>query len=62
MSIIVNNQGEFICMKETVGNTQKLIRTWVSSGYSINIVAQSIFRQPEISDHTIVVTSLWRIK
>lgn len=62
MSIIVNNQGEFICMEETVGNTQKLIRTWVSSGYSINIVAQSIFRQPEISDHTIVITSLWRIK
>ena len=33
------NNKEFICMEETVGDTQKKIRQWVSIGYTINIIA-----------------------
>ena len=58
---------EFICMEETVSDTQKKIRTWVSTGYQIEIISQSSFGVFDISqfgkhDKTIVVTSLWRWK
>ena len=51
---------EFICMQEDVSDTQKKIRTWVSSGYEIEIVAQctTMWSGGKIE----VVTSLWRTK
>ena len=49
---------EYICMEETPAETQKLIRTWVSTGYTIEIVFQAITN----STTTKVVTSLWRTK
>lgn len=50
---------EFICMEETISDTQKKIKTWVSSGYEINIIFQSIVIKQDI---TYMVTSLWRSK
>jgi len=54
---------EFICMQETVPDTQKKIRTWVSSGYQVEIAAQTAMEDKD-SDrpYYIVVTSLWRWK
>lgn len=53
---------EFICMEETVQDTQKKIRQWTSTGYEVNIVSQLIIKGPETSGVTVLVTSLWRIK
>ena len=50
---------EFICIAEPPNVTQKLIRTWVSSGYDIKIVAQSSIYN---STGLVVITSLWRTK
>ena len=51
---------EFICMEETVKDTQKKIRTWSSTGYDVWIVSQNI--RYHVNDVTMVVTSLWRAK
>ena len=53
---------EFICMEETIQDTQKKIRQWTSTGYEVNIVSQIIMKGPETCGITILVTSLWRIK
>ena len=54
---------EFICITETAATTQKLIRTWVSSGYTITIFAQSSAYIPGyVDDLILVTTSLWRTK
>jgi hypothetical protein len=50
---------EFVCMVETPQETQKKIRTWVASGYKIEIVAQSPVYQGE-GLH--ILTSMWRKK
>lgn len=52
---------EYICMEETPAETQKLIRTWVSTGYSIDIVFQG-FQPNNPTSVTKIVTSLWRTK
>ena len=51
---------EFICITETAATTQKLIRTWVSSGYTVTIVAQSSAHIPD--EGLVIKTSLWRTK
>lgn len=51
---------EFICVTETAATTQKLIRTWVSSGYTVTIVAQSSAHIP--NEGLVITTSLWRTK
>lgn len=49
---------EFICMAETPPDTQKKIRQWMSTGYNIEILAQSSnYIQGE---GLIIVTSLIR--
>ena len=52
---------EFICMEEDAATTQKLIRTWVSTGYTIDIIAQNV-SIPKHDQTSYVVTSLWRWK
>ena len=52
---------EFICMSETVVQTQKVIRQWLSTGYKIEFVAQSSSCIDELGN-IVVVTSLYRIK
>lgn len=49
---------EFICMAETPTDTQKKIRQWLSTGYSIDILAQS--STTDGLGNTTVVTSLIR--
>lgn len=49
---------EFICMAETPPDTQKKIRQWLSTGYSIDILAQS--STTDGLGNTTVVTSLTR--
>ena len=51
---------EFICMAESPAQTQKVIRQWLSTGYTIEFVAQSscIDELGKI----VVVTSLYRVK
>ena len=50
-------------MEETPAETQKLIRTWVSTGYAIEIVYQQAHIANQSSNATtIVLTSLWRTK
>lgn len=51
---------EFICISESPETTQKLIRTWISSGYTITIVAQSSVYIPD--EGLVITTSLWRQK
>ena len=51
---------EFTCITEDTATTQKLIRTWVSSGYTITIVAQSSAYIPD--EGLVITTSLWRQK
>ena len=51
---------EFICITESTETTQKLIRTWVSSGYTVTIVAQSSAYVP--NEGLVITTSLWRNK
>ena len=54
---------EYVCMEETPANTQKFIRTWVSTGYTIEIVYQQAHIANQSSNATtIVLTSLWRTK
>lgn len=54
---------EYVCMEETPAETQKLIRTWVSTGYTIEIVYQQAHIANQSSNATtIVLTSLWRTK
>ncbi len=55
-----HNNMEFICITETAATTQKLIRTWVSSGYTVTIVAQSSAHIP--NEGLVITTSLWRQK
>ena len=52
---------EFICMAETPEDTQKKIKQWLSTGYTIEFVAQSSSCIDELGNIT-VVTSLFRIK
>lgn len=47
---------EYICMKESISDTQKKIRQWMSSGYRIDILFQ--FN----AELNFIVTSLYRIK
>ena len=52
---------EYVCMEETPAETQKLIRTWVSTGYAIEIVYQQAhIANQSTNATTIVLTSLWR--
>ena len=54
---------EYVCMEETPANTQKLIKTWVATGYTIKIVYQQAHIANQSSNATtIVLTSLWRTK
>ena len=62
---------EFICMEETVSDTQKKIRAWVSTGYQIEIIEQNVTLHEltlidKLNDrpqlYVIVITSLWRWK
>ena len=46
-------------METTPAETQKLIRTWVSTGYTIEIVFQAV---NSTITTTKIVTSLWRTK
>lgn len=52
---------EFICMEETAAQTQKVIRQWLSTGYTIEFVFQSSSCIDELGN-IVVVTSLYRIK
>ena len=52
---------EFICMDETPDQTQKVIKQWLSTGYTIEFVSQSSSCIDELG-HIIVVTSLFRTK
>ena len=49
---------EFICMAETPTDTQKKIRQWISTGYEIELLAQSGSYVP--GQGFIIVTSLFR--
>ena len=51
---------EFVCMQETAIDTQKKIRQWLSTGYTIEIISQS--STYIAGEGIIVVTSLYRIK
>ena len=51
---------EFICMAETPEDTQKKIKQWLSTGYTIEFVAQS--STIDGLGNTTVVTSLYRTK
>jgi len=51
----------YICMEETVETTQKLMHTWMSTGYVIDIVMQQIVVR-EATTRTYIVTSLYRSK
>ena len=51
---------EFICMAESPAQTQKVIRQWLSTGYTIEFVAQS--STYIAGEGLVVVTSLFRIK
>ena len=51
---------EFVCMQETAIDTQKKIRQWLSTGYTIEFLAQS--STTDGLGNTTVVTSLFRIK
>ena len=51
---------EFICMSETVTQTQKVIRQWLSTGYTIEFISQS--STYIAGDGLVVVTSLFRTK
>ena len=53
---------EFICMQETVSDTQKKIRTWISSGYQVEIAAQTAMQDKDLDELFYIVTSLWRWK
>lgn len=46
-------------MEETPADTQKLIRTWVSTGYTVDIIFQAVSNSVTT---TKIVTSLWRTK
>ena len=53
---------EFICMCESVIDTQKKIRQWVSQGYEVEIVIQNVIKTDiDYKDYD-VITSLWRWK
>lgn len=47
---------EYICMVESPTETQKKIRQWMSTGYEIEFINQTVL------DINTVVTSLYRIK
>lgn len=51
---------EYVCMEETPEETQKKIRQWVSTGYTIEIVFQGLPVKNNAT--TTVVTSLYRTK
>jgi len=51
---------EFVCITEDTATTQKLIRTWVSSGYIVELIAQSSIYWPGTG--VVITTSLWRTK
>jgi len=53
---------EFICMVETVVNTQKKIRQWVSQGYQIEIITQNLIVVDKDFGEYDLITSLWRWK
>ena len=53
---------EFIVLELTSGETQKTIRTWCSTGYEIEIIAQNVIFSTDYSSYPILVTSLWRHK
>ena len=51
---------EFICMDETPDQTQKVIRQWLSTGYTIEFISQS--STYIAGEGLVVVTSLFRTK
>jgi len=53
---------EFVCMEETIHDTQKKIRTWVSSGYTIELTAQHLVPIEDTNGTRFLITSLWRWK
>lgn len=53
---------EFICMEETTAQTQKVIRQWLSTGYTIEFVSQTACYTEFDSGSIRVVTSLFRTK
>ena len=52
---------EFICMAESPVQTQKVIRQWLSTGYTIEFISQSSSCIDELGN-IVVVTSLYRTK
>ena len=51
---------EFVCTPDNTTAVQKLIRTWVSTGYTIEIIVQyTVFTH---KSEVLVTTSLRRIK
>ncbi len=53
---------EFVCMCESVSDTQKKIRQWVSQGYEVEVVAQNVITITHDYKDYDVITSLWRYK
>ena len=51
---------EFICMAESPAQTQKVLRQWLSTGYTIDFISQS--STYIAGEGIIVVTSLFRTK
>jgi len=51
---------EFLVLQTTAIETQKKIKTWISTDYTIDIIAQSSVVTPK--GEVIVITSLWRSK
>ena len=56
---IDKDDGEFIILEETVSDTQKKIKQWISTQYSINILFQHIVTKGSI---TYLITTLLRKK
>ena len=52
---------EFICMAESPAQTQKVLRQWLSTGYTIEFISQSSSCIDELGN-IVVVTSLFRTK
>jgi len=50
---------KFICMEETVDETENKIRNWLSNGHKIEIISQLIVNRVESAESTFIVTTLF---
>ena len=56
---------ELVVLNESPSDTQKKLRQWLSTGYKIEILAQSAVVNSEVSyspTNTYVITTLYRTK